>query len=172
MKKLIFAVCAVMCTVGAWAQAPADLDGTTLVKVGMEAPAFVAKMIDGTEISSADLRGKIVLLNFWATWCPPCREELTRVQADIVERFAGKDFVFLPLSRSEDQRTVEKFMEKNGYSFLVGIDGESVIYDKFASKYIPRNFVIGKDGKVALASVGYTPEEFDEMVALIEKLLK
>lgn len=68
--------------------------GETLVKVGQQAPEFSVNMFDGSVVSLKDLKGKVVLLNFWATWCPPCRLELNRVQKDIIDRFAGEDFVF------------------------------------------------------------------------------
>ncbi len=86
-------------------KAEADTESTTLVKAGDKAPDFTVEMFDGTKTSLAELKGKVVLLNFWATWCPPCRQELTRVQKDIIDRFAGRNFVFLPISRGEKRKT-------------------------------------------------------------------
>lgn len=81
-----------------------ETETTTLVKEGMQAPDFTVTMFDGTTQTLSALKGKVVLVNFWATWCPPCREELKRVQADIVDRFAGQEFVFIPISRAEERR--------------------------------------------------------------------
>ena len=117
-------------------------------------------------------KGKVVMLNFFATWCPPCRQELTRVQKDIIDRFAGRNFVFLPISRGEKREDVAAFREKTGYTFPMGLDPSQAIYDRYASNYIPRNFLIGADGKVVLATVGYDAEEFDEMIKTIEKILE
>ena len=153
-------------------KAAADTESTTLVKAGDKAPDFTVEMFDGTKTSLAELKGKVVLLNFWATWCPPCRQELTRVQKDIIDRFAGRNFVFLPISRGEKREDVAAFREKTGYTFPMGLDPSQAIYDRYASNYIPRNFLIGADGKVVLATVGYDPEEFDEMIKTIEKILK
>ena len=117
-------------------------------------------------------RGKLVFIDLYATWCPPCRQELARVQSDVIDRFAGRDFVFLPISRGETHQTVAAFREKTGYSFPMGLDPSQTVYDRYASNYIPRNFVIDRNGKVVLASVGYDPEEFDEMIKTIEKTLE
>lgn len=148
-----------------------ETETTTLVKEGMQAPDFTVTMFDGTTQSLAALKGKVVLVNFWATWCPPCREELKRVQTDIIDRFADKEFVFIPISRGEEKETVATFREQMGYTFPMGLDPERKIYDQFASNFIPRNFLIDQEGKVVIASVGYEPEEFDALIAQIETLL-
>lgn len=148
-----------------------ETEATTLVKTGMQAPDFTVTMFDGTTQSLAALKGKVVLVNFWATWCPPCREELKRVQTDIIDRFADKEFVFIPISRGEEKETVATFREQMGYTFPMGLDPERKIYDQFASNFIPRNFLIDQEGKVVIASVGYEPEEFDALIAQIETLL-
>ena len=146
-------------------------ESTTLVKAGDMAPDFTVEMVDGSSVTLGDLKGNVVLLNFWATWCPPCRQELTRVQTDIIDRFAGKPFVFLPVSRGEKRETVEAFREKTGYTFPMGLDPARTVYDRYASNYIPRNFVIDRKGKVVLATVGYDEHEFEELIRTIEKTL-
>lgn len=144
----------------------------TLIKDGMTAPDFEVEMFDGSKVKLADLKGKVVLLNFWATWCPPCRAELTRVEKDIIEKFKGQDFVFLPVSRGEKKETVAAFREKMGYTFPMGLDTDQSVYKKYAVTYIPRNFLIDKKGKVVKASVGYDEAEFAELVKLIEETIK
>ena len=144
----------------------------TLIKDGMTAPDFEVEMFDGSKMKLADLKGKVVLLNFWATWCPPCRAELARVEKDIIEKFKGQDFVFLPVSRGEKKETVAAFREKMGYTFPMGLDTDQSVYKKYAVTYIPRNFLIDKKGKVVKASVGYDEAEFAELVKLIEETIK
>lgn len=176
MLALIVAIVAVILLLpscgGNSSKKAGDVESTTLVKAGDKAPDFTVEMFGGGKTDLAELKGKVVLLNFWATWCPPCRQELARVQSDVIDRFAGRDFVFLPISRGETHQTVAAFREKTGYSFPMGLDPSQTVYDRYASNYIPRNFVIDRNGKVVLTSVGYDPEEFDEMIKTIEKTLE
>lgn len=150
----------------------AEADSTTLVRAGDTAPDFTVEMFDGERITLSDLRGKVVLVNFWATWCPPCRQELARVEKDLIERFSGRDFVLLPISRGEQRETVAAFREKMNYTFPMGLDPEKAVYDLYASNYIPRNFLVGRNGKIVLTTTGYTPEEFDALVRTIEETLE
>lgn len=149
----------------------AENDGT-LVKTGQQVPAFTVKMFDGSTVNIQELKGKVVLLNFWATWCPPCRQELTRVQKDIIDRFKGRDFIFLPISRQEKYETIKAFREKTGYTFPMGLDPDRKIFSLFASESIPRNFLIGKDGKIVFMEIGYSEESFQKLIQEIEKALK
>lgn len=152
-------------------QTQEQIDASTIAKEGMEAPDFTVEMFDGQNVRLSDLRGKVVLVNFWATWCPPCREELTRVQADIIDRFAGKDFVFLPISRGEEKQTVAAFRKRMGYNFPMGLDPDQKIFRRYAKNYIPRNFLVDADGKIILASIGYDKAEFEHLIKTIEKTL-
>lgn len=149
-----------------------EIAKTTIVKKGDKAPDFTVEMVDGSNVQLSKLKGKVVVVNFWATWCPPCREELKHVQKQLIDRFKGKNFTFLPISRGEKKNVVEAFRKKMNYTFPMGLDPQQSIYKLYASNYIPRNFVVDKDGKVIYVSVGYTPEEFAEMVKVIEGALK
>ena len=149
-----------------------DIAATTLIHAGDVAPDFTVEMLDGSSITLSELRGKVVLVNFWATWCPPCRQEMSHLQKDVIDRFAGQDLVVLPISRGEERKTVEQFIERMGYTFPIGLDRDQSIYKKYASNYIPRSVVVGKDGKVVYVAVGYDEEIAKEVDNAITEALK
>ncbi len=154
-------------------QQPQDIESTTLIHAGDVAPDFTVEMLDGKRVTLSSLRGKVVLVSFWATWCPPCRQEMSHMQEGVIDRFAGSDLVVLPISRGEKRETVEKFIEKMGYGFPVGLDADQSIYSKYASNYVPRSVVINREGEVVYVAVGYDEQIAQEIgVAIAESLQK
>lgn len=148
-----------------------DINETTLIHAGDEAPDFTVEMLDGSKQTLSALRGKVVLVTFWATWCPPCRQEMAHMQEGVIDHFAGKDLVVIPISRGETRATVESFIKKMGYTFPVGLDQDKSIYLKYATNYVPRSFVIDREGKVVYVAVGYDEVVAEEINAAINASL-
>jgi len=148
---------------------------TTLIAAGELAADFTVTMTDGSKIKLSDLRGKVVLLNFWATWCGPCMMEFNEIPATILERFKDQKFVFFPISRGETREVVLTKMEQlkaKGITFNVGIDTKTAIYNLYATKFIPRNFIIDQKGKVVYTSTGYSEDGLQKIAEKIAELLK
>lgn len=148
-----------------------DIEATTLIHAGDVAPDFTVEMLDGSSVTLSKLQGKPTLLIFWATWCPPCREELSHLQEGVIDLFGDKINV-LPISRGEKRDVVEGFLDKMGYTFAVGLDGDQSIYRKYATNYIPRCWVIDSKGEVVYAGVGYDEAIAAEVNEALNKAIK
>ena len=143
--------------------------------IGDFAKDFTVEMVDGTSLKLSDLKGKIVLLNFWATWCAPCLMEFYEIPDKILEPFANTDFVFLPVSIGENKEKVKNKMlqlNKNGIVFNAGIDPDEKIWNEYASMTIPKNFLIDRNGTIRYVSTGNSEGNIDKLAEEIEKLLK
>ena len=154
MKKYLLTVLLAIFAFVARAQNDGDI-----IKVGDQMPAFTIVSDDGKQISSASLKGKVVLINFFATWCPPCQKELAEVQQKLWPKFKdNKNFQMLVIGREHTDAELAKYNEKKGFTF--------------AKNLIPRTYLIGKDGKVMYAGKGYTEEEFAGLMDKIGASLK
>ncbi|HIW66436.1 MAG TPA: TlpA family protein disulfide reductase [Candidatus Alistipes intestinipullorum] len=149
-----------------------DPEKETLVHAGDTAPDFTVEMLDGSQLTLSDLRGKVVLLTFWASWCPTCQEEMAVVEEQIIERFAGRPFVFLPVARAESREEVAGYFDREGFDFPAGCDSDGTIYARYASSYIPRHYVIDPDGTVSYQSVDYDEEKFAALIVSIEATIR
>jgi peroxiredoxin len=147
----------------------------TSFNVNDSAKDFVVQMINGEKIKLSELKGQVVLLNFWATWCGSCLAEFHVFPSKIVEPFKNSTFVLLPVSSGETMEKVKDKMaqlKKDGVDFNVGIDPDRSIlhlYSKNAG--VPRNFLIDKKGIIRYISIGYNEEKLNNISSMIKKLL-
>jgi peroxiredoxin len=150
---------------------PAEVARTTLTKVGQAAPAFTADLIGGGTFDLASQRGKVVLVNFFATWCPPCREEMPHLQKQVWERFQGDGFAMISVAREETPDVVEPFIAKHGAGWAFALDPDRSVFAAYAEAYIPRNYVVDRDGHIAYQSSGYDKKDFAAMIDVIAREL-
>ena len=147
-------------------------DGSTYTKIGQTLPNFELVTLEGNKIKSTSLKGKVVFLNFFATWCGPCRTELPHVEKEIWTRFKDdKNFVMLVIGREHTREELLDFKKETKFTFPLAPDPGRKVYTFFAEKWIPRNYVAGADGKIAFQSTSLEPGEFKDMVNLIRKKL-
>ncbi|MDW8289554.1 MAG: redoxin family protein [Armatimonadota bacterium] len=145
-------------------------DTTTLE--GQAAPDFTLTDLEGNEVSLSSLRGKVVFLDFWATWCPPCRESLPHTQAlSQHERAKSGDLVVLAVNAREELDKVKKFMQDNGYSFRVLMDKDGAVLNAYRVQGIPTFVLIDREGKISQVWVGFAPGSEKQMEEAVQQAL-
>ena len=123
------------------------------VEVGDLAPDFQLQNLDGQTISLGNLRGKPVLINFWATWCPPCRSEMPYIQ-EIYEEWSDKGLVVLAINLGESSSKAEEFRQNHNLSFTVLLDAKQDVAQRYNIQYIPTTFFLDKDGIIQDKVIG------------------
>ncbi len=149
------------------------LSGGRARAIGEQAPDFSLRDVDNRAVSLSDYAGKVVLLNFWATWCQPCQVEMP--QLDKLQRELGdKGLVVLAIS-TDDARsasTVKPLVKRNGYTFRVLLDKETKVVSMYnPAKTLPYSVLVDREGRIAYVHMGYTPGDEVEIREKIEALL-
>jgi peroxiredoxin len=136
--------------------APSTSSGSEApVAAGGQAADFKLETLDGTTVSLDSLRGKVVFLNVWATWCEPCREEMPSMQT-LYDDFKGnKDFVMLAVSQDTKGRAaVAPYVAKNGYHFTILLDPENKLMASYTVSGVPETFIIDRKGQIVAHHMG------------------
>jgi len=134
-----------------------------IVAVGQKAPGFSGTTTEGAALKLEDYAGKVVLLNFFATWCPPCMQEMPHLETELWQARRGEGLVVLAVGREHSVAELAKFKASKHFTFTIVADPKREIFGKYASSMIPRCYLIGKDGTVRLAVTGFEPEDFAKL---------
>ncbi len=122
--------------------------------VGNVAPDFTLTNMQGEKVSLSQLRGKVVILNFWATWCPPCREEMPSME-QLYRDFKEKGLILLAINVEENgEQAVSKFLQRTPYSFPILLDKDGIAQNAYGVFRFPESFIIDRDGVVVEKIIG------------------
>lgn len=143
------------------------------VNVGEQVHNFPLYMMNGDTILMSDLEGKVVVLQFTASWCSVCRKEMPHLQNEVWEPNKNKDFILIGVDIDEDVNKVSPFIEQMQVTYPIAIDNNKEIFYNFAAKGagVTRNIVIDKTGEIVFLTRLFDPVEFEQMKSKIESLL-
>ena len=146
-------------------------DGSQLAK-GLPAPNFSLPGLDGQMVRLTDYRGKVVLLNIWATWCPPCVEEMPSMEK-LYQELRGDGFEILAVSIDESgAQGVRPFMKKHNLSFPALIDSKETLKDLYQTRGVPESFIIDKDGILIEKVIGPRNWANPEVIRYFRNLIR
>lgn len=146
-----------------------------IVKVGQMAPDFTITLTDGKEVSLSSLRGKVVMLQFTASWCGVCRKEMPFIEKDIwLKNKNNPEFALIGIDRDEPLEKVLAFAKSTGVTYPLGLDPGADIFAKYALRDsgITRNVLIDREGRIVKLTRLYNEEEFTSLVDKINEMLK
>jgi cytochrome c biogenesis protein CcmG/thiol:disulfide interchange protein DsbE len=134
--------------------------------VGKAAPTYTVQSLDGKKITSQSLAGKTILVNFWNSWCPPCRQEHDDLVKWYSEHHDDSSVVLLGIVREDTKRAVSSYVKDNDVTWPIGLDPGAKAALAFGTRGQPETYAIGPDGVVAASKFGpVTPAVLDQMVA-------
>ena len=150
------------------APAPSAASGEPATMVAMEAPDFTLNDVSGRPVHLRDLRGKVVVVDFWATWCGPCRALMPHIQK-MYDELSAKGLDVLGLDVGENAAKVSKFAQQQSYTFRLLLDAEPDVTSRYFVQAYPTTFVIGRDGRIAFRDLGSASA--DDLRAAVQKAL-
>jgi thiol-disulfide isomerase/thioredoxin len=139
------------------------------------APDWTLTTQDGRKLSLKDLRGKVVFLNFWASWCPPCREEMPSME-NLARKYKDRDLVMVAISQDTDQEQMNgflgRFMPDGKYTMHIPLDPDGDVARAYGTQLLPETYIIDREGQIVARFVNKYDWNRDEVDRFIERLLR
>jgi peroxiredoxin len=145
--------------------------GLAALKEGTASIDFTLSDLSGKKVSLSQYRGKVVFLNFWATWCPPCRAEMPSMER-LYQKLKGQGLVVLAVDLQEDLKSVQKFVAEHKLTFTVLLDSDGRVGTTYGARSIPTSYIVGRDGSALGGTIGGREWDSPEMIAFFTRLLQ
>jgi len=171
MKKIIFIIYLFILQVGFSQE---DSSRGYRVKVGEQPPVLDFELLDGTKITNENLKGKVVVLQFTASWCIVCIKEMPHLESQVWQKFKNEDFILIGVDLKEERDKVDRFIKRMKVTYPFTIDSDGALFESFTlpKAGVTRNIVLDKTGKIVFLSRLYEEKEFQEMIDVIAEELK
>ncbi len=134
------------------------------------APDFELQTVDGNSVRLRDLRGQVVMINFWATWCAPCRQEMPAL-SQMYSDLKDEGFVLLGINLDQQSGKAREYLQQTPVTFPVLLDSQSTVANLYQNTAVPSSYFIDKRGELVHMHKGYRPGEEDKYRSIIQKLL-
>lgn len=171
-KLGIFLFCVLLVFAGMASAQSLPNDSAAHTKVGDRMPAFSVRETSGDMFSMAAERGKVVVVNYWATWCGPCQVEMPLLEKEVWEKYKSyPDFAMVAIAREQTKETVSDFQKHHAFTFPLAYDPDRSTYKLLADSGIPRTYVVNRRGRITFQSLGYGGGDLRSLDEAIHKAL-
>ena len=166
LKKLLISYIFISLALTSFSQNKTPDERGFLVKVGDTAPDFTMTLTDGKNIKLSELKGKVVMLQFTASWCNVCRKEMPHIEKEIWQAFKDKGMLVFAVDRDEPKAKAEMLKQQTGITYPIGLDPDADIFGLYAGKKegVTRNVLIDRTGKIIFLTRLYNKKEFHKLV--------
>ena len=143
--------------------------GLSTVSPNIEAPDFILKTLEGKQVSLNSFEGKVVILNFWASWCGPCKAEMPSIES-LYNKTKDLNIVILAVNLGESESTVKSYIDSNNFSFTVLLDTDKTVGTEYGVRSIPTTYILDKNGMAVAGKLGSYEWDNNKIISLLKDM--